>query len=219
MTSRAWPSRAEWQANAEQAVRTFCTPSERLERINPNAVWSMLGEDIEFEELATAAAKAVRPLLTREIDRLRAALPDRPAAGRPRVAWFVELDDQRYEDACNLGALEEMRRNLQRAARDGNWGEIAWEVGRLFDHYQPAISLGPTLCSAIERMRALSASAEARHDQAARDAVDAAVSAEIARRATDEAWQQELERRASIDSPRVIRVGAQTSPSKGDQVT
>ena len=219
MTGRAWPSREEWQASAEKAVRTFCTPSERLARINPGARWSTLDEDIEFEELATKAAKDVRPLLTQEIGRLRQTLPDRPAAGRPRMAWFIELEGQRYEDACTLGDLEEMRRDIQRAVRDSNWGTAAWEVGRLFDHYHPAITMSLALCNAVQRMRALSAAAQERHDQAAREAVDAAVAAEVARRATEEAWQKELERRADIDSPRVILVGAQTSPSKGDQVT
>ncbi|MFF2411828.1 hypothetical protein [Streptomyces sp. NPDC058092] len=219
MTARAWPSREEWQANAEYSVRTFCTPTERLAHVNPDAVWSTLAEDVEFEELATEAAKAARPLLTEEIARLRQAFPDRPAAGRARSLWVIELEGQRYDDACNLGALEEMRRNIQRAARNGNWGEIAWEVGRLFDHYRPAITMGQALCDAVLRMRALTATARRRHDEAADAVVEAAVAAEIARRATDEAWAQQLERRASIDSPRVIRVGAQTSPSKGDQVT
>ncbi|MFD9721042.1 hypothetical protein [Streptomyces sp. NPDC059076] len=219
MTARAWPSREEWQANAGYAVRTLCTPAERLQRINPDAVWSTPAEGLKFKALAIDIAKAVRPLLTREIDRLRDSLPDRPAAGRARIAWFVALEGERDEMACALSTFEEMRRDFQRAVRKGNWGTIYREAGRLHDHYQAAIPLGPVLAADIGRMRVISAAAQARHDQAAREVVEAAVAAEIARRATDEAWQAELERRADIDSPRVIRVGRQTSPSKGDRVT
>lgn len=201
MTGRVWPSREEWQAQAERAVRTFCT---RWERLEPGAVWSTLAEDVEFEELATAAAKALRPLLTAEIGRLRALLPDRPPAGKPRIAWMLNLPEDRYAVACDLAALEDMRTEVARAARQCRWGHVAWELGRVRKHY-PVIVLGCGLLSAADRMEALGQAATARRDAAALAAEQAAVDAEVARRATDKAWAQELERREQIESPSVVR--------------
>jgi hypothetical protein len=217
VTARAWPSREEWQAKAENAVRTACTKYERLERAQPDTVWFSLAEDQEFEDLARPAATEFRALLTAEINRLRALLPDRPKEGRARNAWFIALEGQAYEDACNLGALEEMRRDVQRSRREGHWGAICWQLGRVRDHYA-AITLPSHLIQAHNRMTQLQAAAEKRRDEAADAIQQSAIDRETARRATDEAWAQELERRAAIDHPRVIRVG-QTPPTEGDQVT
>ncbi|MGW8702300.1 hypothetical protein ACWGOK_36165 [Streptomyces eurythermus] len=217
MTARAWPSREEWQAKAEYAVRTACTKYERLDRAQPDTVWFSLAEDQEFEDLAAPAAAKFRALLTAEINRLRELLPDRPKEGRARNAWFVALEGQAYEDACNLGALEEMRRDVQRARREEHWGVVCWQLGRVRNHYKQ-ITLPSHLTEAYSRMVKLQASAEKRREEAADAIQRSAIEREIARRATDEAWAQELERRAAIDHPRVIRVG-QTPPIKGDQVT
>ena len=217
MTARAWPSREEWQAKAEYAVRTACTKYERLDRLQPGTVWSSLGEDVEFEELAAPAAVEIRALLTPEIERLRALFPDRPAKSRARGLWFVALEGQAYEDACNLGALEEMRRDVERARRNRQWGTVCWELGRIRSHYT-AITLPDSLLRAHDRMLQLQAAAEKRREVAANAAEQAAVEREIARRATDEAWAKELERRAALDNPRVIRVG-QTPRTEGDRVT
>jgi hypothetical protein len=217
VTSRAWPSREEWQAKAEYAVRTACTKWERLERLQPDTVWSSLAEDQEFEDLAQPAAKQIRALLTPEIERLRALLPDRPKEGRARNAWFVALDGKAYEDACNLGALEEMRRDVERSRRKQHWGTVCWELGRIRNHYS-AIVLPADLVTAHDRMLELQDAATKRRDAVADAVQQEAIAREVARRGTDKAWAQELERRADIDHPRVIRVG-QTSPSKGDQVT
>lgn len=218
MSARAWPSREEWQAKAECAVRTSCTMYERLDRLQPDTVWTTLTEDVHLEELAFPAATALRPLLTAEIDRLRAQFPDRPKAGRARSLWFVELEDQAYDDAGNLGALEEIRTEVQRALRDKKPGAIAWNLGRIRRHYT-AIPLPADLLAAHDRMEAIFNAANERRRAAAVEAQQAAIGKEIARRVTDEAWQQELERRANIDSPRVFIVGAQTPPTEGDQMT
>jgi hypothetical protein len=217
VTARAWPSRAEWQAKAEYAVRTACTKYERVDRLQPDTVWSSLAEDHEFEELAAPAAVQIRSLLTPEINRLRSLLPDRPEKTRERGLWFVGLEGQAYEDACNLGALEEMRRDVERARRKQQWGTVCWELGRIRSHYT-AIALPADLLKAHDRMLELQAAAEKRREAAADAAEQAAIEREVARRATDEAWAKELQRRADIDHPRVICVG-QTPPSEGDQVT
>ena len=217
MSARAWPSRGEWHANAALAVRTFCTKYERLEKAQPGTVWASLAEEREFEDLAGPAAKLIRALLTPEIARLRALVPDRPSGSRARVSWFVALEGQAYEDACNLGALEEMRREVERARRERRWGTVAWELGRLRKSY-PAVTLPAGLVAMHDRLKELQDLAEARRDAAA-DAIElASVDREVERRRTDEAWASELDRRAEIESPRVVRVG-QTSPVKGDQMT
>lgn len=217
MTGRAWPSREEWQAKAEHAVRTACTKYERLERANPGAYWYSLAEDQEFEDLAEPAARRLRPLLTAEIERLRALLPDRPVASRARVQWFTALEDRAYEDACSLGALEEMRREVEKARRSQEWLTISWHLGRIHKHYAQ-IALPADLVAAHDRMTVLHHSAEVRREKAADEIEQSAIAREIRRRATEEAWASELERRAAADNPRVIRVGAQTSPMTGDQV-
>lgn len=204
MSEHQWPSRAEWQAKAEYAVRTSCTMYERLDRLQPGTVWSSLGEDIEMEELAKPAAAQLRRLLTAEIGRLRAKLPDRPTNSRLRAAWFVALEGERYEDACNLGSLEQMRAALQKEVRNGAWGGVAWQLGRVRQHYR-AIQLPDDVLAAHDRMQELSGSAQERRRVAAQAAEDAAVAREVARRATDEAWEKELERRVRVESPRVIR--------------
>lgn len=209
MTGRAWPSREEWQAKAEYAVRTFCTRYERLDRAQPDTVWFSLAEDIEFEELAVPAAAELRRLLTTEINRLRAKLPGRPAKSRALSAWFVELEGQAYEDACSLGALEGMRTDVQRARRNQLWTAVAWHLRRVRKHYTQIV-LPDSLASACDRMVELMDVATARRAEAARAVEQSAIAKEVARRATDEAWQQEIERRANIDSPRVVRAEGQS---------
>jgi hypothetical protein len=214
---RAWPSRKEWQAKAEYTVRTACTKYERLDRLQPDTLWSSLAEDQEFEDLAAPAAVQIRSLLTPEVERLRALFPDRPNKTRARGLWFVALEGQAYQDACNLGALEEMRRDVGRARRAKHWGSVCWELGRIRNHYA-AVRLPASLLTAHDRMLELQAAAEKRREAAADAAEQAAVDAEVSRRTTDEAWAKELERRAAIDNPRVIRVG-RTSPIERDRMT
>jgi hypothetical protein len=211
---RKWPSRAEWQAKAEQAVRTYCT---RWERLDPTIVWSTLAEQTELAERSQVVAVALRPLLSAEINRLRETFPDRPKAGRARAAWFVELPDARYEDACNLGALEEIRTKVQKGMREDRWGEVLWQASCIRKSYS-GIILDPVLLAHLDSLDAILDAVTARRDLAAQQAENEAVRREMARRATDEAWEQELERRSLIDSPRVIRVGA-TQPAEGDRLT
>ncbi|MEU1078175.1 MULTISPECIES: hypothetical protein [unclassified Streptomyces] len=205
--TRNWPSRQEWQARAEYAVHTACTMYERLDRIQPDTTWSSLAEDEEMATLARTAASALRPLLTAEISRLRAVFPERPAQSRARAAWFVALEADRYEQACNLGALEDMRRQVQRAVKDDSWWTVAGQLGRIRKHYT-AIHLPPEVLAAETRMTAIGAAVDERRKTAAIALEREAVDREIARRATDQAWEQELERRRRIDEPRVIRIPA-----------
>lgn len=206
MPERQWPNRAEWQARAEQAVRTRITMYERLPADEPYLTYR---ETVEAEKQMLVAAREARPLLTAEIRRLRALLPDRPPASstKARVAWFLSLDGDRYADACNLAAVEDIRTHTARAAKAGAWGEVQWQLSRIRRSY-PAIVLTPALSAALSQLEALSAVHDERQTAFARALEDEAVALEVARRATDEAWARELERRASVDSPRVIRISA-----------
>lgn len=198
MTAPAWPSRAEWRAKAEYAVRTACARWERLEK---GAVWSTLAKDIEVEESGRAVAAALRPLLTAEIGRLREQFPDRPSLGSARALWLLDLPEERYAGATNLAALEGMRTEIGRAAKEGRWGHVGWQLGRIRRHY-PAIALDAALLAAETRMTAIAAAADERRDKAAQDAEDAAVAAEVAKRATDAGWERELRRRQRIEDAR-----------------
>lgn len=217
MTARAWPSREEWQAKAEYAVRTSCTMYERLDRQQPNTVWITLAEDREVEDLAFTAAGTLRSLLTAEINRLRRLHPDRPSTAHQRAKWAAGLSEEAWETATNLGALEQMRTEIHRARTAENWREVAWQLNRIHRSYS-GIQLPVELAEADDRIQAVFSLVDERRREAAVKVERAAVAAEVARRATDEAWAQELERRAAIDHPRVIRVG-QTPPIEGDQVT
>lgn len=205
MSTYPWPSREEWAAKAEYAVRTFCTPHERLDQAFPGAHWPTLAEDTEMEELATTAAKTVRPLLTAEIGRLRELLSDRPAKGRARADWFCGLEGKPWKDACNLAGLEGIRATLARAVRDEHWGTIASELGRVYDNY-PDITLPADVVAAVDRLRAIGFAINRRINEMAERLVDEAVGAEVAKRATDEGWAKELERRARIDGGPMVTV-------------
>ena len=205
MSAYPWPSREEWAAKAEQWVRTFCTPDERLEQAFPGAHWPTLAEDTEMEELATSAAKATRPLLTVEIQRLKGLLPDRPPKGRARADWFIGLEGERWKNACDLAGLEGIRSSIARAVRDEHWGTIAWELGRLYDNY-PGITLPADVVAAVDRLRAIGFAVHARRAKEADRLVEEAVAREVAKRATDEGWAKELERRARIDSGPLVTI-------------
>ena len=199
---RAWPSRAEWAAKAEYAARTFCT---RWERLPKDARFITDAEETEARELGCTAGKTLRPLLTAEIDRLRALLPDRPEKSRERAAWLYDLPEGRYKLACDLAALEDMRRTVARAVREDGWGHVRWTLGRLRRHYPVMLAGG--LDVALDRLEAIGTAVQARRDAEAQRLEDEAVAREVARRVTDEAWVQELEWRAQVESPRVVRYG------------
>lgn len=205
--SRNWPSREEWQAKAEYAVRTACTKYERLDRAQPDTVWYSLAEDQEYETLAFGAAGTLRTLLTAEIRELRRLLPDRPKTAHQRGKWSAGLTEEAYETAINLGALEQIRAELHRARTAKHWGTVCWELGRLREHYS-AIPLSESLLKAHDRMLTLQGQAEKRREEAADAIEQSAIEREVARRATDEAWRKELERRERVESPRVIHYPA-----------
>ncbi|UQA95689.1 hypothetical protein [Streptomyces halobius] len=193
--TRQWPTRAEWQASAEYAVRTRCPAVDRLPA---DAVFHTPEEAAEARMLARAAAGQARPALTAAITALRARLPDRPAAGRARVAWFLALDADREAVAEELAALESSRTRLARAAREEHLGAVLDELQRLLR--SSAVTPPEALPASAARLQELADAATVRRDQAAEAALQEAIAAEVARRCTDEVWEKELERRARVEA-------------------
>lgn len=194
MTRRVWPTREEWEADAERATR-----HERFahERLPAGAVFATPEETAESERLLAGLdllAPDVRRALTARITELRGRFPDRPAGGRDRIAWFVDLEGDAYTDAGTLAELERARRDL--AA-----GRLS-VVNVLLAH--PTLVDEARWMPARQRLAELHDQGQARRDRAAAQAEQAAVDAEIERRRTDKAWRQQLERRASIDGPTVL---------------
>lgn len=202
--TRQWPTREEWQAKAEYSVRTLCT---RWERIPEGTRFITDAEEAEAIVWAVDAAKRVRPALTAEINRLRALVPDRPEKSRERTAWLCNLPEGRWEVATNLSALEEMRRTVARAARENDWGHIAFTLGRLHRGYA-RIMLDTGLDDVYERLASLAVAVDARREAEARRLEDEAIAREVALRATDEGWQKELEWRARVERPLITRTPA-----------
>ncbi|MDX3165916.1 hypothetical protein PV516_19200 [Streptomyces scabiei] len=191
---RRWPDRAEWQERAEYAVRTQCLAVDRL---LDGAVFSTPEEDAEALALARSAAPEARRAATAAITALRARLPDRPATGRARVAWFLALDPEHETVASQLAGLETARTRLARAAREQHPGDVLDELRRITR--SPAVTAPEAVTAAVARLQELAGAATARRDQAAEAALQEAIAAEVARRATDTAWEKELEWRARAE--------------------
>ncbi|MER6253648.1 hypothetical protein ABT224_20060 [Streptomyces sp. NPDC001584] len=204
MPVRQWPGREEWQERAEYAARTLCPPRDRLPA---DAVFSTATEDAEALALIRDAATRARPAVTAAIAVLRGRLPDRPAAGRGRIAWFLNLDDAAEVVASELAQLESSRTRLARALRTGHQGEALEELRHIANC--PAVEVPAEVASALVRLAELAALATARCDQAAEEALQKAIAAEVARRRTDQAWGRELERRSRVEAgPVVVRIRA-----------
>lgn len=193
-----WPSREEWQANAEAAARQSCLAVERV----PNGVEHYLTGDelVERDRLRVDLAKATRPLLTAEINRLRALIPDCPSRTGDRVQWLIALevsDPERAEAVQDLHRLEVERRTLTRYLRDGTEPEFGGGcpfMGLTAEQVADPRQLG--------RLRELDELHRHRLADAATGAEQAAVDREVARRQTDEAWESQLRYRRRVDQAR-----------------
>jgi len=190
--ARVWPTREEWEADAERATRFACFGWERL----PDGLDFTTAAEAAERERLLAELELLKPAVCRALDaritELRADFPDRPRAGKARIAWMLDLEGDAYQMACHLVMYEQSRSGL----RTGK----THVLGVLRTHYLLEDALWRP---AHRRMVLLHNKAQLRRDQAAALAEQAAVDAEIARRRTDEAWLQQLERRARIDGPRV----------------
>lgn len=124
----SWPTREEWQANAEQAERTSCFPRQRVSA-DP-ADWLTGDEMEEGRQLAAKLVRATRIALgkaDRAADRYdmndwnrRAtdedADVDDVASGWWQVARYARSVDVQSEAADRLAALAEVMRQARDAA-------------------------------------------------------------------------------------------------------
>ncbi|MFD5881036.1 hypothetical protein [Streptomyces yangpuensis] len=203
MPERQWPSREEWQARAEYAVRTWCPAADRLPE---DAVFSTPAEDAEALALIGVAAAGARSVATAAIGVLRERLPGRPSVGRARIAWFLDLDAETEVLASELAQLESARTRLARAVRTGHQGMALEELRHITD--SPTVEVPAEVAAAVARLGELGAVAAARRARAADEAQQKAIAAEIDRRRTDEAWALELERRRRAEAgPVIVRYG------------
>lgn len=177
--TRMWPSREEWAAKAEHAVRTACYP---LERVPEGAEHYLTPEEYaERERLFVEVSKAARPILTKMINRLAALPPD-------------------VETGPRLSVLRTARLHIGRRAR----GKPEPSRGFALQSLEPTV-LSSHVAAMLwdlpgwDRLHDLEAKYEQARRKAADQAVQDAVAREIARRNSDEGWAKELERRARID--------------------
>lgn len=193
-----WPTREEWQANAEAATRQSCLAIERV----PNGVEHYLTADelAERDLLRVDLAKAAKPLLTAGINRLRALIPDCPSRTSDRVQWLIALEasaPERAEAVQGLHRLEVERRTLTRYLRDGTEPEFGG--GCPFMGLTAEQVADPRQ---LARLRELDELHRHRLAEAATCAEQAAVDREVARRQADEAWESQLRYRRRVDQAR-----------------
>jgi hypothetical protein len=191
-----WPTREQWQANAERHVRQGRLATERV----PNEAEHYLSADelAERDRLRVELAVATRPLLTAEITRLRALVPDKPRRSADSAQWWEDLwdtDPDRAEAVQHLHHLEVDRRYLTRYLRNGTEGPYGCPFAGIPDN----LIADP---GKRARLRELAALHQQRLQQAAEVAEQDAVDREITRRGTEQAWQRELQRRERIDHAR-----------------
>lgn len=168
----AWPTREEWQADAEHHVRRECLAAERV----PNGAEHYLSAAAlaERDRLRVAVARSARPRLTTEIKRLRALPGD--------------------SEAARLVELESCRRLLTRFLRDGTVTAAVYGNPFAWSALEQVADPGQ-----LARIRELGELHQQRLADAAEAATLAAIEREVERRQTDEAWQRELERRERVD--------------------
>lgn len=200
MTRKPWPTRAEWQADAEPFTRTLVYPHQRVpERADH---WLTTDEITEARALAHSIAKTLRRAITHTVNALAPQFPDEPGRPRDRFAWSETLDQARHAEYERLAESRSDRLHLGRCARlldqplvtvrraAGAGRSIAVLAGKWGNDDTAA---------GIARLTDLLAAMTERCDTAAADATEQAVRAEVARRATDEAWIKELARRERIN--------------------
>lgn len=209
MTNRTLPSRTEWAAAAEQWVRTFCLPSERVSSRPQD--WLTPDELDRLHELAHDAGDAARRTINGTIRGLLPAFRDEPKRTAARLHWADDLDDNRRPQYEQLRCLRSDRLQLNDGVRRGtsdyaDVDDIAHGLGRVIDLALRYDAPAPT----VDRLAALVARLLQNRDGAAQQALDAAISKEVEKRNSDEGWAAELERRVRIGTDSVIRLGSLT---------
>ncbi|WP_157253145.1 hypothetical protein [Nonomuraea typhae] len=201
--SRGWPSRVEWAAAAEHAVRTACYP---MERVPEGAEHYLTSDEVgEMDRLYVELSKAVRAPLTAEIKRLQGVLPwPPPAKPIDRSRWYDALTPACQAAWQKLQELRNARLEIGRRANGHTHKLITWLRSPLdYSVLSPAAAPFVPDQEALGRLADLEAKYARLRQQAADDALAAAIQREIAKRNSDEGWAKELEHRARIDGNHV----------------
>lgn len=202
--SRDWPSREEWAARAEHAVRTACYPMERV----PEGAENYLSEDevAEMDRLYVELSKSARAPLTAEIKRLLGTLPSPPPA-RPldRSHWYDTLTPTQQGAWQVVQQLRNARLEIGRRANGQTYKLLTWMRSPL-DYSVLSPIAAPHLPDQVSlaRLAELEALYTSLREVAADAALAAAIARTVAERNSDEGWAKELERRARLDGNHVI---------------
>ncbi|MGP4008176.1 hypothetical protein [Streptomyces sp. 4N124] len=205
MTIRTLPSRTEWAAAAEEWVRSFCLPSERVSSRPQD--WLTPDELGELHDLAHDAVDAARRTINGTIRGILPAFRDEPKRTAARLQWADTLDDRRRPLYERLRLLRSDRLHLNGGLRRGTSDyatvdDINHSIGRVIDY---ALRYDAP-ASTVDRLAALVARLLQHRDGAAQTALDAAIREEVAKRNSDEGWAKELERRARIGRDPILFV-------------
>lgn len=202
--TRVWPSREEWAAAAERSVRTACMP---LERVPEGAEHYLTADEFaEMDRLYVALSASVRAPLTAEIKRLQALLPwPPPAKPLDRSRWHDALTAEQQAAWWRLCDLRNARLEIGRRAKGQTDQLIGWARFPL-EHSVLSLDVAPFVPDAegLGRLAELEAKYTRLREQAAQDALDAAIAKTVAERNSDEGWARELERRRRIDGGPVV---------------
>ncbi|MEV8638959.1 hypothetical protein AB0395_45625 [Streptosporangium sp. NPDC051023] len=202
--TRVWPSREEWAAAAERSVRTACMP---LERVPEGAEHYLTADEVaEMDRLHVSLSASVRTPLTAEIKRLQRQLPwPPPAKPLDRSRWHDGLTADQQAAWQRLCELRNARLDVGRRAKGQTDQLIGW-VRFPLEHSVLSADVAPLVpdAEALARLAELEAKYGRLREQAAQDALDAAIARTVAERNSDEGWARELERRARIDGGPVV---------------
>lgn len=196
--TRMWPSREEWAADAARWARTACYP---LERVPEEAEHYLTSDEVaEMWRLHMAVSAAARPVLTAEIDRLNATLPQPvPTRVADRIDWCDRATPEQMAAHQRMSTLKHIRRDVGRVASGrtdplaGRWNPFDFTV---------LAKQSAGLLSGLDgwsRLAELDTKWETSRQEAADQALAEAVACEVAKRNSDEGWAKELKRRARID--------------------
>ena len=179
MTARVWPSREEWAAKAEHSVRTACYPAQRVS--NQPAAW------LTAEQLTEAAGL---------VDQI-------VKAGRREINRRLRSTGSETERAALLGH----RSQLNAAAREAR--QYLPEVDELAHAWGRILQVSRALGVAAEETRHLDALCcvmwQSRND-AAWEALQAAIDRTVAERNSDAGWAKELKRRARVEAGPTVTI-------------
>ncbi|GAA4208984.1 hypothetical protein GCM10022252_74840 [Streptosporangium oxazolinicum] len=199
MSRHAWSTRKEWAAAAEHSVRSFCLP---LERVPAGHEHYLTAEELaEMDALYVALSTAVRAPLTAEIQRLKVLLPSPiPAKPLERDRWYDALTGEQQAAWQSLRDLRNARLEVGRRAKGKTYKLLGWYESPL-DYSVLSPQVAPFVADAegLARLAELEGKYTRLREQAAQDALDAALAEAVRVRNSDEGWAKELERRRQID--------------------